>query len=420
MRPGAAIEVRGIAKLYERDVIDGRRLWSQVRSRLRLGESQAVQVSRKIWALQDITFDVDEGEVLGVVGANGAGKSTLLKVISRITAPTAGVAKLRGRVASLLEVGTGFHPDLSGRENVYLSGAILGMTREEVRHRFDEIVAFADLAEAIETPVKRYSSGMYVRLGFAVAAHLAAEVLLVDEVLAVGDVAFQTKCLGKMREVATSGRTILFVTHNLSAVRRLCTRAILLQGGRVVADGLTDAIIEQYLHSVSAAGATNGLPPGYLLKTEAAPGEEFAVTGIQLLDQRGEPKQRLCTWDPVRVRISYYARRPVERGSVVIHVQTPDGVVLSLCSTQPDSTVACPLEEGVGYADCVFARWPYAAGEYLFGAGLAVPGVHFLCWRPDAAQLRVWERDVYGSGLAPSTRRYLVAAEHHWELPGKR
>jgi lipopolysaccharide transport system ATP-binding protein len=414
--PTTVMEVRGLSKVYERGVTDSHRLWRRLRQRLRPGPPDDAD---RIWALRDATFEVEEGEVLGLVGANGAGKSTLLKVISRITAPTEGEAILRGRVASLLEVGTGFHPELTGRENVFLSGAILGMRTSEVRRHFDEIVDFAGLAEAIDTPVKRYSSGMYVRLGFAVAAHLVAEVLLIDEVLAVGDAAFQSKCLGKMREVATGGRTILFVSHNLAAVRKLCTRALLLQGGRVIAAGSADEVVEQYLRTVSAAEAgPKRLPPGYLFRTEPAPEEEWAITGIQLLDGRGEAMDVLRTWDPVRLRIWYQVKRPVDRGSVVLNVQTPEGVVLSLCSTQPDSTVPCPLELGTGYADCFFPRWPYAAGEYLIGAGLAIPGMHFLCWRPEAARPKVWEEDVYGSGLAPSSRRYLVATDHRWELPG--
>src|SRR5262249_28346776 len=183
------------------------------------------------WALKDVSFDVKKGEVVGIIGRNGAGKSTLLKVLSRITEPTTGRVRIRGRVASLLEVGTGFHPELTGRENVYLNGAILGMTREEIKRKFDEIVAFAEIEKFLDTPVKRYSSGMYVRLAFAVAAHLEPEILIVDEVLAVGDFEFQRRCLGKMNAVAHSGRTVLFVSHNMTAIEELCSRSILLKNG---------------------------------------------------------------------------------------------------------------------------------------------------------------------------------------------
>ena len=201
----------------------------------------------EFWALKDVSFDVQPGEVIGVIGRNGAGKSTLLKILSRITEPTSGEARIRGRVASLLEVGTGFHPELSGRENVFLNGAILGMSKQEIRNKFDEIVAFAEIEKFIDTPVKRYSSGMYVRLAFAVAAHLEPEILIVDEVLAVGDASFQKKCLGKMRDVSgKGGRTVLFVSHNMTAVRSLCSRAILLRSGQIVADDAIDSVVHTY------------------------------------------------------------------------------------------------------------------------------------------------------------------------------
>ena len=202
------------------------------------------------WALKDISFNVEPGEVVGLVGRNGAGKSTLLKVLSRITEPTEGYARLRGRIASLLEVGTGFHPELSGRENIYLNGAILGMRKAEIQRKFDQIVEFAEVAKFLDTPVKRYSSGMYVRLAFAVAAHLEPEILIVDEVLAVGDVQFQKKCLGKMQDVARGGgRTVVFVSHNMAAIRQLCTRGVLLENGKIRTIGSTDRVIEDYMDS---------------------------------------------------------------------------------------------------------------------------------------------------------------------------
>jgi lipopolysaccharide transport system ATP-binding protein len=208
-----------------------------------------------LWALRDISFELKQGDVIGIIGRNGAGKSTLLKILSRITEPTEGRAVIHGRVGSLLEVGTGFHPELSGRENIYLNGAILGMHRTEIERKFDEIVAFAEIERFLDTPVKRYSSGMYVRLAFAVAAHLEPEVLVVDEVLAVGDAAFQKKCLGKMGDVAQQGRTVLFVSHNMNAVQRLCPRAILLERGRLLADGPSEEIITRYWSSGVAAAA---------------------------------------------------------------------------------------------------------------------------------------------------------------------
>ncbi|MEO6393798.1 MAG: ABC transporter ATP-binding protein [Pyrinomonadaceae bacterium] len=214
-------------------------------------QRRAGATENTLWALKGINFQVEQGEVIGVIGNNGAGKSTLLKVLSRITEPTTGRVALRGRVGSLLEVGTGFHPELSGRDNIYLNGAILGMPRAEVRRKFDEIVAFAEVAKFIDTPVKFYSTGMYLRLAFAVAAHLEPEILIVDEVLAVGDVQFQKKCLGKIGDVAREGRTVLFVSHNLAAVLSLCTRALLLHRGEIVANGATETVVSGYLKQAS-------------------------------------------------------------------------------------------------------------------------------------------------------------------------
>jgi lipopolysaccharide transport system ATP-binding protein len=235
--------------------------------------------NEEFWALKDVSFEIKRGEAVGIIGRNGAGKSTLLKILSRITEPTAGRVRLRGRVASLLEVGTGFHPELTGRENIYLNGAILGMTRAEITRKFDEIVDFAGVEKFLDTPVKRYSSGMYVRLAFAVAAHLEPEILVVDEVLAVGDAEFQKKCLGKMEDVASQGRTVLFVSHQLNSVRAMCSRAILLTAGGLSAQGAPDAIINDYLASGSTDGAwhSNG--------SRQFDNPAFSVTAFQIVDE---------------------------------------------------------------------------------------------------------------------------------------
>jgi lipopolysaccharide transport system ATP-binding protein len=255
-----------------------------------------------IWAIRDVSFDVEHGEVIGVIGRNGAGKSTLLKVLARITEPSTGRALLRGRVGSLLEVGTGFHPELTGRENIYLSGAILGMRRGEVDRKFDEIVSFAEVEKFLETPVKRYSSGMYVRLAFAVAAHLEPEILLVDEVLAVGDAAFQKKCLGKMGDVATEGRTILFVSHNMVAVKNLCQRAILLGGGRVIENGETDRVIARYLDESSRVLVEQVWPD-----EATAPGnEKVRIRRVSVRPEGGAPGDRITMDRPVIVEAEYW------------------------------------------------------------------------------------------------------------------
>jgi len=233
--------------------------WARTRGKpnplLKIGQTDhGNQDGETLWALRDVSFTVQQGEVLGIIGRNGAGKSTLLKILSRVTAPTGGCVKVKGRIASLLEVGTGFHPELTGRENIYLNGAILGMTKQEIARKFDEIVAFAEVEKFIDTPVKRYSSGMYVRLAFAVAAHLESEILLVDEVLAVSDAEFQKKCLGKMGDVASKeGRTVLFVSHNMRAVSSICQSCILLLSGKIQSQGLPNIIIDDYL-SVNESG----------------------------------------------------------------------------------------------------------------------------------------------------------------------
>ncbi len=222
---------------------------------------EPTQEDETFWAIKDLSFEVAPGEILGIIGPNGAGKSTLLKILSRITSPTEGRIELRGRVASLLEVGTGFHPDLTGRDNIYLNGTFLGMRKRETDRKFDEILDFAEVERFIDTPVKRYSSGMYVRLAFAVAAHLESEILLVDEVLAVGDANFQRKCLGKLDDIAQLGRTVLFVSHNLAAVQRLCKRAILLQNGRLADQGPVTNVVREYLRASAADTDVARFPP---------------------------------------------------------------------------------------------------------------------------------------------------------------
>lgn len=264
MPPSTVIQVSQVSKEYRLGIIshgtlyrDLQSWWASFRGRpdpnariidqtAPVGRRKQAVVGDRLLALNDVSFEVEQGETLGIVGRNGAGKSTLLKILSRVTAPTRGTMRIKGRIASLLEVGTGFHPELTGRENVFLNGTILGMTRVEIRRKFDDIVDFSQLEQFIDTPVKRYSSGMYVRLAFSVAAHLDAEILVVDEVLAVGDFDFQKRCLGKMRDVATSGRTVLLVSHNMSAIQSLCKRAILLVGGRIACQGPTAEVIESY------------------------------------------------------------------------------------------------------------------------------------------------------------------------------
>ncbi len=282
-----AITVEGLSKLYR--IGQFRAAYGTLRDSLARGvkhltSGHHAEPRAEIWALDDVSFSVDEGEVLGVIGKNGAGKSTLLKILTRITSPTRGRAEIRGRVGSLLEVGTGFHPELTGRENVYLNGAVLGMKRREIGRNFDAIVEFAGVEQFIDTPVKRYSSGMYVRLAFSVAAHLEPEIMLVDEVLAVGDAEFQRRCLGRMEEYGSSGRTILFVSHNMPAIARLCDRAVLLKGGQLALDGPAGDVVAHYLQYESGAGSSAAWPD-----QATAPGKELVrLRAVRVLGDHGQ------------------------------------------------------------------------------------------------------------------------------------
>jgi lipopolysaccharide transport system ATP-binding protein len=301
---GPIIEVKDLSKQY---TIGQRAPYGSLREEIMQALAAPFKRSLRpsnntIWALKDVSFEVQEGEVLGIIGKNGAGKSTLLKILSRITEPTGGRVELRGRVASLLEVGTGFHPELTGRENILLNGALLGMTREEIREKFDEIVAFSEIEKFLDTPVKRYSSGMYVRLAFAVAAHLEPEILLIDEVLAVGDASFQKKCLGKMGDVARGGRTVLFVSHNMGAVSSLCTKGILLVDGRVEFSGDVDETISRY-SSLSGASAGGSVDLSGHTANRAGPKAHAFIRSLSLLDEEGNPVDILRMGQKARFRI---------------------------------------------------------------------------------------------------------------------
>jgi lipopolysaccharide transport system ATP-binding protein len=270
-----------------------------------------------IWAVKDLDFEVTPGEVLGIIGRNGAGKSTLLKILSRITEPTVGVVELFGRVASLLEVGTGFHPELTGRENIFLNGSILGMTRKEIERKFEEIVAFSEVEKFLDTPVKRYSSGMYVRLAFAVAAHLQPEILIIDEVLAVGDYAFQQKCLNKMQDVSTGGRTVLFVSHNLGAISRLCNRCILLESGQLIAAGPTADVVQSYM--------TSGLVQRPEFTQPRNREKAMNLRRVALKGSDGEIRSEIRYDESLSFDFVYETNEPVSGTSLGIMVYTLDG-----------------------------------------------------------------------------------------------
>jgi lipopolysaccharide transport system ATP-binding protein len=291
----------------------------------------------EIWALQDVSFEVRRGDVLAVIGRNGAGKSTLLKLLSRVARPTAGRAVIHGRVGSLLEVGTGFHPELTGRENIYLNGAILGMTRSEIERRFDEIVAFAEVERFLDTPVKRYSSGMYMRLAFAVAAHLEPEILLVDEVLAVGDAGFQRKCLGKMGEVAKEGRTVLFVSHNMATIQRLCHSALLLDSGRIAACGTVSDVIQHYLKSVA--------PAVQQWERSDRPTAEIYFRRVYLTDEAGGVIDHVTTAGQLRVVMEYVVEHRCRNLQVSVDLLDASGDLI-LASSPQDVGVESPEQPG--------------------------------------------------------------------------
>jgi lipopolysaccharide transport system ATP-binding protein len=353
------IEVRNLSKVYQIGAIgatrlkdDVERLWNKLRGRNETGRNGEFK------ALDDVSFDLQPGEVLGIIGRNGAGKSTLLKILSRITQQTGGEIVLRGRVASLLEVGTGFHPDLTGRENIFLNGAILGMTRVEIRRKLDEIIAFAEVERFIDTPVKRYSSGMYVRLAFAVAAHLEPEILVVDEVLAVGDVQFQKKCIGKMSEVAHRGRTVLFVSHNMAAVRNLCSRALLLNQGRNEMEGAPDAVIAHYLaNNAAALCATIGMPAG------DDPGVRATALKLSTLD--GRPQSLFRIGEAWKIRVEFELGRELRHVIAAVGLRSMEAVPLV-------TWWSAPADLGAGtYAVEFECDIPFSAGEITFVVGIS-------------------------------------------------
>jgi lipopolysaccharide transport system ATP-binding protein len=416
-----AIKIENLSKMYRLGETHDRTLSDQIArlARRLSGRSPAASAAPEdFWALRDVNLEIAEGEAVGIIGGNGAGKSTLLKILSRITQPTTGRALVRGRLSSLLEVGTGFHPELTGRENVFLNGTILGMRKHEVARKFDEIVAFAGVEQFIDTPVKRYSSGMYVRLAFAVAAHLEPDVLVIDEVLAVGDAEFHKRCLGKMGDVAREGRTVLFVSHNMAAVQKLCTRAVWMRGGQVAMQGEPGAVIGDYLEAGSERAEHRTQRPGFLFQNDVIDAAADArIVSLQLLDRDGHAIDGAATFDSVCFRIGFEVSRAYRSFSAVLQVTTADGVPLLLTSTTPDQNMAFSVNPGRYSVDCCFDQFPLAAGEYLVGLGLAIPGVEYV-WRDDAAcRLHVAPRDVFRSGLPPSARRYLVASGHAWSSP---
>jgi len=425
--PDAVIKVRSLGKRYEigelqnkdtksildiaKDVYRGSR--RTLRSLYNPGSFR--NGDSHIWALRNVSFEVERGETLGIIGHNGAGKSTLLKILTRITDPTEGEIRLKGRVGALLEVGSGFSGMLSGRENIYLNGAILGMTKGEIDRKFDEIVNFAGVEQFIDTPVRHYSTGMYLRLAFAVAAHLESEILLGDEVLAVGDAAFQQKCLGKMSSVAGEGRTVLFVSHNMAAMEHLCSRAILLNQGQIIAEGEPSAVIVQYFSRLSGELGENH---SYSINREliaAQKDSDFRITDLELLDASGKSLVMHRTGEPLTLRIQYEAHAPITAPAFAVFVKTMFGQEVIRLSTMPISGYRIEQLGERGIVDLHIDSLPLTGGRYYVDVGLAHEKSGWVVRLDQVITLDIVAKDVYGSGMALDQKRGLFVVQHQWD-----
>lgn len=423
-----AIRVEALSKLYRigsrkagyrtlRDMLTDAakspaRVINSIRSRRQSSNDQNRNGHSTIWALDDISFEVNRGEVVGLIGTNGSGKSTLLKVLSRITEPTKGSAEIRGRVSSLLEVGTGFHPELTGRENIYLNGAILGMRKAEIENKFDEIVAFSEVERFIDTQVKHYSSGMYLRLAFAVAAHLEPEILLVDEVLAVGDAAFQKKCLGKMGEVAKQGRTVFLVSHNMASIARLSEKVLWLSNGHMQAYGDPEQIIASYLSSGVKESGEVVFPDD----AESAPGSEYVrLQAIRIINYDGQVTCALDNRLPFTVEIGYRILKPINNLRIGMTLIAQDSTVV-LSSKDTDN-----FDEGLNrlpgtYVNrCTFPGDFLNNGQYFITIGSDTPMIqtHFSLDRPLAFHI---EQIGGANGHIPDRRLGFIRMKFPWEI----
>jgi lipopolysaccharide transport system ATP-binding protein len=412
-----ALRIEKLSKAYRLGVLDRRLFVHDWLRKLRGGTDEVDRSDPKVfWALRDVSFDVHEGEIVGLLGRNGAGKSTLLKLISQITAPTEGAIKLRGRAASLLEVGTGFHPELTGRDNIFVNGAILGMTRREIASAFDDIVDFSGIENFIDTPVKRYSVGMRVRLAFAIAAQLETEILILDEVLAVGDAAFQQKCLGRIGNISNSGRTVLFVSHDSAAVEALCTRGIVLNEGRVAFDGSQTDAVEFY--STLRGGGTQSLAS----RTDRKGSGELRVTAVEFRDASGNSIAVARAGKPLEI-VLHFERRPgasIPPAGVEITVTTNLGAPVFFHSSWLEAK-EFPIPRELGQFICRFPEVPLPAGHYhigyrlMFGAMRRREAVDSMT---DAAELQVEPGDFYGTGKLPPPRTGVCLVRGSWSMEG--
>jgi lipopolysaccharide transport system ATP-binding protein len=401
-----------------RDVIasKAKRLFRSSPLRRERGEGQgevSKASSEDFWALKDVSFEVKQGEVVGIIGRNGAGKSTLLKILSRITEPTEGRVTLRGRVASLLEVGTGFHPELTGRENIFLNGAILGMSRAEIRKKFDEIVAFAEVEKFLDTPVKRYSSGMYVRLAFAVAAHLEPEILIVDEVLAVGDAQFQKKCLGKITEVAKGGRTVLFVSHNVAALRSLCERGLCLQAGKLVLNDTIGKTVDYYL-----SAGTAGTERLEFRKRKAPSDRRLFISDFWMEDNLG---RRIDQIDPLcEVVLKFQINAIISTNAGVnIRIRSREGYLIWIDSDALQRQ-QFNFESGISFVSCMLNPLNLTSGSYTIDLLLSIHNQEWIDDFPDACNFIISSLDPYGAGFDLASTFASFHVPHKWVFAPKK
>lgn len=416
------IKVEGIGKEY---VIGGRERVSETFREMlssalvgpfrRFRELRGqVEAEERFWALNDVSFEVHQGEIIGIIGRNGAGKSTLLKVLSRITAPTKGRVEIRGRVSSLLEVGTGFHPELTGRENIFLNGAILGMSRGEIERKFDAIVAFAEIERFLDTPVKRYSSGMHVRLAFAVAAHLEPEILIVDEVLAVGDAEFQKKCLGKMGEVAGCGRTVLFVSHHVGAVRKLCSRAILLRNGELAADDTVARTLELYLQSPAANSHIN-VSEWSWSGTEMPGDETFRLRNVSVKTIAQTATSEVSTDEAFQITIEYEKRVPVRGVRISLQLATASGEIVFTTTDHSERSTQTD-QPGIGFSRCFIPAKLLNVGRYTIRLSVDIPGIRVIARWFDVGPFSVVGQHNGGTTFVDREWPGVVSPQLSWDV----
>jgi len=405
-----AITLDNISKEYRLGELSGSGSFREALVGFFRRDRRAYQTLR---ALQDISFTVPEGEAVGIIGKNGAGKSTLLKVLSRITSPTTGSISVRGRLSALLEVGTGFHQDLTGRENVYLNGSILGMTRDEVDRRFNDIIEFAEVERFLDTPIKRYSSGMRLRLGFAVAAHLDPDVLLVDEVLAVGDASFQKKCLGQMDELRRGKRTILFVSHNMAAVETLCSRAIWIDGGRIREDGPVGEVISHYLSSYGGTEGSHQDLTDYADRTGIG---NIRFTGIEYLTSAGEQLELIRSGDRIRVRLHYRATERIVEPHFGFEIHSQMGTLITETSTWSTNTDVPNIDPGEGSFELEIDSLNLMPGRYRVSLWISSIGGIDYDIVPHCSIFDVETSDVFGAGRGGDQRFGLVYFPSQWRM----